>query len=257
MTGNPAHRGGLMEEMTWPEVKAAADAGLPVVLPVGSTEQHGPHLPLNTDCVLPVGIALRACREVPLVVAPPIRFGARSRPLTGGGEDFPGTVSLSVKTLVDTVGDVLDGLARGGFVRICVLNFHYENAGVLWEATDIAARRHPRARFIVIESALPELSADEIEQIFQGDFQGWDIEHASMAETSMMLALEPRLVRRELIADDRAERRPAWEVIPPRRDTIPASGVFWRPSTSSEEAGERLVEVCVRQLVEAIRTEFA
>jgi creatinine amidohydrolase len=245
-----------MEEMTWPEVKAAADAGLPVVLPVGSTEQHGPHLPLNTDCVLPVGIALRASSEVPLVVAPAIRFGARSRPLTGGGEGFPGTVSLSVTTLVATLGDVLDGLARSGFTRICVLNFHYENAGVLWEATDIAARRHPDVRFVVLESALPELSSEETEEIFHGDFQGWDVEHASMAETSMMLVFEPRLVRRDLIADDQAARRPAWEVIPPRADTIPESGVFWRPSTSTEEAGERLVELCVRQLVDAIRTEL-
>ena len=47
-----------MEEMTWQEVRGAAAEGLPVVLPVGSTEQHGPHLPLNTDCVIPQAIAL-------------------------------------------------------------------------------------------------------------------------------------------------------------------------------------------------------
>ena len=134
-----------------------------------------------------------------------------------------------------------------------MLNFHYENAGVLWEATDIAARRHPDVRFVVLESALPELTSEETEEIFHGDFPGWDVEHASMAETSMMLVFEPRLVRRDLIADDQAARRPAWEVIPPRADTIPESGVFWRPSTSSAEAGERLVEICVRQLVDAIR----
>ncbi len=87
-------RARLLEEMTWPEVKAAADAALPVVLPLGSTEQHGPHLPLNTDCILPTAIALRAGQDYPLVVAPPLRYGARSRALTGGGEGFPGTFSL-------------------------------------------------------------------------------------------------------------------------------------------------------------------
>lgn len=248
---------GLMEEMTWEEVRDAAEAGLPVVLPVGATEQHGPHLPLNTDCVLPTGIALRACREHPLVVAPAIRFGARSRPLTGGGEGFPGTISLSISTLVGTLRDVLDGLARSGFRHICVLNFHYENAGVIWEATDNAAQGRPDARFVVIESALPELTSEQVSEIFGGDFRGWDFEHASMAETSMMLALAPETVRRDRIADDQAERRPPWEVIPPRADTIPPSGVFWKPSTSTVEAGERLVELCVEQLLDALREEFA
>jgi creatinine amidohydrolase len=246
-----------MEEMTWPEVEAAAAAGLPAVLPVGSTEQHGPHLPLNTDCVLPVGIALRASERMPLVVAPAIRFGARSRPLTGGGEGFPGTLSLSVATLVSTLAEVLDGLARSGFSRIVVHNFHYENAGVLWEATEAAARRHPDARFVVMESALPELGPEEVEEIFAGDFGGWDLEHASLAETSMMMALAPELVRSELIADDRAERRPDWEVIPTPADTVPASGVLWRPTGSSRAAGEQLVELCVERLLTAIREELA
>jgi len=68
--------GGLMEHMTWEDVRAAAQAELPVVLAVGSTEQHGPHLPLNTDSIIPVGIAAHTGRRLPLVVAPPLRFGA-------------------------------------------------------------------------------------------------------------------------------------------------------------------------------------
>src|SRR5205823_5803374 len=63
----------LMEDMTWEDVRDAAAADLPVVLSIGSTEQHGPHLPLSTDCIIPVGIALRAASEVQLIVAPPIR----------------------------------------------------------------------------------------------------------------------------------------------------------------------------------------
>lgn len=89
----------LMEDMTWEEVRDAAAAELPVVLPVGSTEQHGPHLPLSTDCIIPVGIALRASADLPLIVAPPIRYGAKSRALSGGGETFPGTVSLRATRL--------------------------------------------------------------------------------------------------------------------------------------------------------------
>ena len=72
----------LYEELTWEEVRDAAAADLPVVVSIGSTEQHGPHLPLATDCILPVGVALEAGKQTSLLVAPPIRFGARSRALT-------------------------------------------------------------------------------------------------------------------------------------------------------------------------------
>ena len=66
----------LMEEMTWPEVAAAARANTPVVLAMGSTEEHGPHLPLNTYVLIPFAIATEASRQLDLVIAPPIHFGA-------------------------------------------------------------------------------------------------------------------------------------------------------------------------------------
>ena len=90
----------FLEQMTWPEVKEAADRDLPVVLAVGACEQHGPHLPLSTDAILPVAVAEAASALVPLTIAPPIRYGAYSRPLVGGGERFPGTISLSATTLL-------------------------------------------------------------------------------------------------------------------------------------------------------------
>src|ERR1700759_4415864 len=113
-------RGGLMEDMTWPELRDAPASVLPALLSIGSTEQHGPHLPLATDSILPVGVALEASREVPMVIAPAIRYGARSRALSGGGESFPGTLSVRVTTLLTTVTEVLLGLRRSGFQRLVV-----------------------------------------------------------------------------------------------------------------------------------------
>src|SRR6267154_1189350 len=105
----------LMEEMTWPEVAAAAKANTPVLLALGSTEQHGPHLPLSTDVLIPVAIANEASRQIDLIIAPPIHFGAMSRPLSGGGETFPGTLSLRAQTLITTLHEVLSGLAAQAF----------------------------------------------------------------------------------------------------------------------------------------------
>lgn len=246
----------LIEEMTWEEVRDAAASGKPVVLPVGATEQHGPHLPLDTDCIIPVGIALQAAAQVPLVVAPPIRFGAKSRALSGGGEGFPGTLSIPARTLIETIHEVLSGLARSGFTRLCLLNWHYENKGYLWEAADLTGERFPGIRILVLEDPLPEFTDADLKELFPSGFRGWEFEHASLVETSIMYVLRPDLVRRERIVDDSAARRPSWDVVPAPPEFVTRSGVLWKPSEATEVAGRRFLQAAADRLAEAIRTEF-
>ena len=76
----------LLHEMTWPEVKAAVERNAALVLPAGATEQHGPHLPVGTDTLLPVELLLRAAERIDLLIAPPLHHGYKSRPLSGGGQ---------------------------------------------------------------------------------------------------------------------------------------------------------------------------
>jgi creatinine amidohydrolase len=246
----------VMEEMTWYEVKAAADAGKPAVLALGSTEQHGPHLPLNTDCLIPVAIARAAAERYPLVVAPPIRYGAKSRALSGGGEQFPGTISLHAETVLHTIREVIEGLARSGFMRICLQAFHSENASLAWEAADVAVASYPELKIVLLEHAMPALTADEIAEIFGDSFGGWELEHAAYAETSLLMAVHPELVRTDRLVDDAAARRPSWDVLPAPPEFIPASGALWRASESNAEAGRMLLEHAVSRLVEALTTEF-
>jgi creatinine amidohydrolase len=247
---------GLFEEMTWPEAQEAARAGKPAVIAIGSTEQHGPHLPLNTDVVLPVAVALEAAKQVDLVVAPPIRFGAMSRALSGGGETFPGTLSLRGSTLIQVIQEVLGGLARTGFRKICVQNWHYENAGFLWEACDLTSAKYPDARFLIVENPFPELTPAQLKEIFPKGFPGWDVEHASIIETSLMLAIRPELVHQDRIADDQAKRHPTWDVVPAPPEFIPKSGVLWHPTEASAAIGQLVLELCAGRLAEALRTEF-
>lgn len=246
----------LMQDMTWPEAAEAAKANRPAVLAVGSTEQHGPHLPLSTDVLLPVAVALEASKQVDLVVAPPIQFGAMSRALSGGGETFPGTLSLRAATLIATISEVLSGLARAGFRQICVQNWHYENAGFLWEACDLAAAHHPDVRILILENPFPELTDAQLKEIFPKGFPGWDVEHASIIETSLMYVVRPDLVRKDRIADDQAERHPTWDVVPAPEAFIPKSGVLWHPTEASEAIGRIVMKLCADRLAEALRTEF-
>jgi creatinine amidohydrolase len=206
--------------------------------------------------MLPVGVALRTAERLPLVVAPPIRFGARSRALSGGGESFPGTLSIRVSTLIQVLSEVLCALARAGFRRVCVQNWHYENTGALWDACDLANEKHPDLKMLILENPMPAFSEAEFAELFPGGFPGWDVEHAAIMETSMMMVLRPDLVRTESIVDDEAARHPSWDVVPAPREFVPESGVLWHATKASPELGDRFVEAASLRLEEAIRTEL-
>ncbi|HET9125704.1 MAG TPA: creatininase [Solirubrobacteraceae bacterium] len=247
-----------LDDLTWPEIRDAAARDVPVILPVGSTEQHGYHLPLCTDVVLPESLARDAARQIGLLVAPPVAYGYRSRPLSGGGEGFPGTISLSGRTLMALVEDVLVGLARSGFRRLVVLNWHFENSNFVYEAAWCANERAGARdqRIMVVEAAFSELSDPVMSTLFGDEFPGWDVEHAAVLETSLMQHLRPDLVLFDRAVDDEARRHPPYDVVPPPADFIPASGTLWKATRASAEKGAVAWEEIVSRVSAAIGAEF-
>jgi creatinine amidohydrolase len=247
----------LLAEMTWPEVRAAIERDAGVLLPVGSTEQHGYHLPLATDAILPTELGCAVAEPLDLVVAPAIDYGYRSRPLSGGGEGFPGTVSLRAQTLMALVEDVLGQLMRHGFRRIVLLNWHYENTNFVYEAAWLAKERTGGdARVMVCELPFAHLSPETMQTLFPDGFPGWDVEHASIMETSLMLHLRPDLVHFDRAVDDAAERHPWWDVVPPPDAFVPASGTLWKATQASAEKGELAWKEIVAGLRAAIELEL-
>lgn len=252
MTGAP-----LMAEMTWPEVEAAAARGAIALWSVGATEQHGPHLPLSVDTLIPHELSLRLARELDLVIAPPQVFGSRSRALSGGGQGFPGTTSLRAETLIAVVADVVGELARSGFRNIAIVNWHGENVNLLWAGVDRARERGElgESMVILVERVFNAFEDGELDFLFadaREGFPGWPAEHAAIMETSLVMALRPELVRTELIADDRSAARPFYEVIPTPPEHIAESGVLAEASKASREKGERLAELIVERLAAAL-----
>ena len=77
-------------ELAWPQIKDKVEAGAPVLLPLGSTEQHGHHMSVNVDVIIPTGICERTARSVGGLVLPAVGYGNRSQPRTGGGPAFAG-----------------------------------------------------------------------------------------------------------------------------------------------------------------------
>ena len=118
----------FIAELSWPEFQAKVAKGAPVFLPLGTTEQHGPHLPLGVDVVLPTGVCERVARAVGGLVAPTIPYGYKSQPRSGGGESFPGTLSLDAHTFALVMRDVIRGLGTHGVKKLVVVNGHFENS---------------------------------------------------------------------------------------------------------------------------------
>lgn len=250
----------LLFEQTWYEARDAVERDAVVIIPIGATEQHGPHLPLGTDAIIATELALSVAARIDAVVAPPLVYGNRSRPLSGGGQGFVGTTSLRPQTFLLVVQDVVSELLRHGYKKIVLLNCHWENRGLVYEAALDAqtAMNRPDARIMVIESVFGTgVSAATMDVLFSDEFPGWDVEHAGILETSMLLYLRPELVRRELIADDKSERHPWYDVLPVPATFVPKSGAMWKSSQGDSEKGALVWHDVVGHVLEAIEIEFA
>ena len=114
-----------MDHMTWPEFKEAK--ARPVIVPIGSTEQHGQHLPIGTDAVLATCVAEDLAERIDGTVLPALSYGYKSKPLSGGGPLFPGTIDMNGVTVINQMHDVLNELIADGFTKIVVMNAHFEN----------------------------------------------------------------------------------------------------------------------------------
>lgn len=109
---------------------------------------------------------------------------------------------------------------------------------------------------MVVEAAFSELSEQVMEILFGGEFPGWDVEHAAVLETSLMLHLRPDLVRFDQAVDDAARRHPTYDVVPPPDDFIPASGTLWKATRASPQKGAAAWPEIVARVGDAVATEL-
>ena len=193
----------FLGEMTSPEVEAFLVDHDTVIVPTGSTEQHGPHGPLLTDVLVPQEVARRVAPRVGAVVAPPINYGL-SYPHVG----FTGLVHIRIPTFMALVEDLCASLSSIGFRRIAFLNGHYDNTYAIAYACANAADRLPAGTHAFPVNYWDGMTADESAEYF-GPTTGL---HANRGETSAVMAINPALVD---IDNANAEMPPFPEVTSP------------------------------------------
>src|SRR5215470_3349907 len=243
----------FLAHLTWSELYDLLNQSKPcaLILPVGSTEAHGPHLPLSADVIIAEEMAARAARTLEsrgesALTLPPLAYS-----VTDFSEGFTGSVSLRAETAAALVGDVLLSLIKQGFKRIAVANAHLEPAHV---ATLRAACEAVKAE-TGVEIAFPDVTRRRWAQLLTEEFQSGAC-HAGQYESSLILSARPELVREEirlalepkLISLSQAIRAGARGFIEIGGD----QAYFGNPAAATAEEGDRVFDILAEMIVTAL-----
>ena len=238
-----------LDKLSWPEVREELDGGRDtVVLALGATEQHGPHLPLATDALIGDHLARLVAERLDAFLAPTVRIGCSSHHLA-----FAGTLSLSEETFHGVVADLVRSLAGGGFRRVVLLPSHGGNFAPLGAALErlgaVDGIEIKALNDVRVLLAIAQLGAEE-----HGVSMGAGGLHAGEWETSMMMAIQPELVHLERgeagFTGDLEQAIGA--VFEQGVDAIASNGVIGDPAESSAAHGEsyweRALEIVMAEL---------
>jgi creatinine amidohydrolase len=232
------------ESLTWEEIHRLRRSGTETcLLPVGATEQHGPHLATGMDSMNAERLCEAVSAETGLPVLPAIRYGCS----LGHSRRWPGTISLQPDTLMETVVQVYDWIHSFGFRRLFLVNGHATNAASLRCALEVIRSRYDDAliRLVNVAEISPRVRAE-----FFADADDW---HANAAETSLMLALAPDMVRTKKIAKADDEDRTANLVFTHPVNRTSKNGVTGFPSRATRAQGENLFRMMVEDLAALVR----
>ena len=218
-----------LADLSWPDVAERAAAGAILAVPVGATEQHGPHLPLSTDTDIALALCDRLAGKRPdVLVAPAVAFGS-----SGEHAGFAGTLSIG-QAATELLLLELGRSAAETFTRLLFVSAHGGNAAPVARAV---ARLRAESRDV---------------EVFQPRWGGDP--HAGRPETALQLALRPAGVRMDrAVAGD---RRPLGEVLPLLREggvrAVSRTGVLGDPTAATATEGRALLDELTGQLVSQV-----
>ena len=240
------------DRLTWEEMNEAISADKVVILPTGTTEQHGPHLPLDVDRFLVQAVCMEAGRRAPLemLVLPTIPFGLNLHHI-----DFPGTIHVEPEVFVAYCLSVTKSVAYHGFRHILVVNGHGSNAHLV----DLVARKTVLETHSVCAAvSYFTLAWNEYDEIRDTD----TLAHADEFETSLYLHLAKERVRMDRAVKGQ-DRRGAYVSSDSTREfhvrfsdywgRWTTTGVHGDPTSATAEKGKRIFETAVEELISLVR----
>lgn len=233
----------IWERMTWLGLQKLRDQGQElVVIPVGATEQHGPHLPVSTDTAIASAVCAYASAKTRVPVLPTLSYGVS----VGHTERWPGTVSLMHETLALSIRELVSWLVVQGWRRVLLVNSHFGNDATLSVAVD-RLRFDYRERLQIGMVNSYSVNSD-IARYFTCD--GADI-HANRAETDLMLYIDPHACDMSQVQDD--PDRTEGKVFSYLVSATSTNGVTGQPSLGTAERGRSLLREMGEALVDVLQ----
>ncbi|MCY0966782.1 creatininase family protein [Parathalassolituus penaei] len=222
-----------LHHMTWEDVASAVQAGVQTaILPIGATEQHGPHMGCGMDTAIAHTLCTDVAAQVPVILLPTLPYGCS----IGHSRRWPGTLALNPKTLIDVISDIGDWVWSAGIRRLVLVNGHVTNEAPLRCGLEMLRARHDGFMVALVHTA--RLSP----RVRDAHFQDADDWHANDAETALMMALHPDMVRMDKLSDaDDPDRTDGCVFSHPVNRTS-LNGVTGRPSDATAEKGSQLYE---------------
>jgi len=251
-------------EATWEEFRdAIKEKNSLILIPVGCLEEHGPHLPINCDCVIGEKICEMVAVDNQVILGPPIRYGV-SRTTQG----FPGTMEIKVETLKALVYDIVISFASQGVKNIVLFTWHggVTHATMLREACiDVIEKLReeadlPKVMDLEQFESLTHIYLHSGVRMFEGNLEKeilplleTEPHHAAELETSMMLYCAPHLVKKEKIKDLKEFPQFPEGRIYARGNPWLSKGLMGDASKSTSEKGEKIYNIFVLALSERIQ----
>lgn len=242
--------------MTWPEVKQAISEKAVAILPVGSTEAHGPHLPLETDSLISRQMAVLAAKKLAAKGMRAVVVPAISYTVTDFAGEFPGTISVSRETAASLLREVGLSLGRQGFKTICIANSHLEpeHIRVLREVAEEVSRR-TGATVCFPDKRRERWAATLTEEFRSGAC------HAGRYETSLILATKAKLVREEMRRDLKPNNISLSEKIKAGAKSFREAGgpeaYFGDPAAATVQEGKASLEALSEMIVTVVQEALA
>lgn len=222
-------------EMSWDEVERLNKKNMTIILPVGGVEEHGTHLPVETDTLIPFELAKRVAEKTNSIVLPPVTYGYMYTLRI-----FPGTISLKSRTLRAVIEDIVREIIRNGFKKILVLNGHGGNSSIITNALKELADELKFRACVVEWWRIKELGAEA--------------GHADETEASLYACFKPRLVKTKVKQEK--YRNIFGSVVPLPQGVFSKSGYMGSVKNISKKKGEKMAKIIVEKLVKLIKSDL-
>ncbi|WP_369780147.1 creatininase family protein [Streptomyces sp. R33] len=247
----------FISDMTWPDLTPGP--GDHVIVPIGTLEPHGPHLPLGSDTMISDHFALRLADDIGGHIAPTISYGVATPTRRVGGA-FPGIINITGSTFTTLVTEILACLAQHGYRRVVLLNSAIDNLSFLCEAARELTNRAPDVRIMIVSwwDVVGEDFRDALAE--ETGTARRDDHHAGMVESSLVMHISPHTIRPDRLPGDGGTEHPrriSYHVYPQPADTTTTRGIVYTAAHSSAELGKYVADQVTRELANAVRREFA